>query len=101
MGMMNEGLTAQELDDFFDMLDVNGDGQLNYDEFISSVWDTKKAFDSVNMNYLFHKIDKDGSNTIILEELKDFINDNDVSFIEADIKQILTELDKNKDGTVS
>lgn len=55
----------------------------------------------MNIDFLFQHIDKDNSGTITIDELKEFMQDNDVSFLEIDAKTIMDDLDKNKDGVIT
>lgn len=58
-------------------------------------------FDTINLDLIFDQIDKDNSKTIQMEELKEFIRENDVSYLDMDINTIMNELDKNGDGTIT
>jgi len=55
----------------------------------------------MNIDFLFQHIDKDNSGTITIDELKAFMQDNDVSFLEIDAKTIMDDLDQNKDGVIT
>jgi len=68
---------------------------------VSAVYDNKKLNETVHLAYIFEHIDKDNSGTIQLEELREFIKENDVSYLETDINSILHELDENGDGTLT
>lgn len=43
------------------MLDVNQDNDINYDEFVSALYDSKKINEQMNIDYIFHHIDSDQS----------------------------------------
>lgn len=83
------------------MLDVNQDNDINYDEFVSALYDSKKINEQMNIDYIFHHIDSDQSGQINAEELKTFLAENDVSYLEVDVNAILQELDKNGDGVIT
>lgn len=55
----------------------------------------------MNIDFLFQHIDKDNSGTITIDELKAFMRDNDVSFLEIDAKTIMADLDQNQDGVIT
>lgn len=55
----------------------------------------------MNIDYIFNHIDKDQSGSINAEELKIFLSENDVSYLEVDVNTILKELDKNGDGVIT
>jgi len=55
----------------------------------------------MNIDFLFQHIDIDNSGTITIDELKAFMKDNDVSFLEIDAKTIMADLDQNQDGVIT
>mmetsp|Transcript_20441 Transcript_20441/g.16889 ORF Transcript_20441/g.16889 Transcript_20441/m.16889 type:complete len:81 (-) Transcript_20441:84-326(-) len=62
---------------------------------------SKKENSDMNIEFLFQHMDKDNSGTVTTEELKMFLADNDIAFLEIDSMSIMTELDKNKDGVIT
>lgn len=55
----------------------------------------------MNIDYIFQHIDRDNSGTINTEELRLFLTENDVSWLELDIHTIMSELDQNNDGVIT
>lgn len=51
-------------------VDVNGDGQIDYAEFLTAAFRKDVLLQSQNLRAAFQMIDKDGSGTISKEELK-------------------------------
>ena len=51
-------------------LDLNGDGSLDYHEFITAAVDKKKLFTEENIRHAFNIFDTNGDGKIGLEEFK-------------------------------
>ena len=55
----------------------------------------------MNIDFIYQHIDKDNSGSISIEELKTFLAENDVTYLDIDVKKIMKELDENNDGDIS
>lgn len=55
----------------------------------------------MNIDYIFQHIDRDNSGTINTEELRLFLTENDVTYLDFDINTIMGELDQNNDGVIT
>lgn len=55
----------------------------------------------MNIDFIQQHIDKDNSGSINVEELKTFLQENDVTYLDMDVKDIMSELDKNNDGIIT
>ena len=53
----------------FKKMDVNGDGLVDYNEFVSALYDTRKIMSDKNLKAAFQSIDTDNSGSITLDEL--------------------------------
>jgi len=49
---------------------------------------------------MFKCIDKDGSGTIEVEEIKKFVDDNKVNFTKDELNNLITKIDADKSGSV-
>ena len=55
----------------------------------------------MNIDFIYQHIDKDNSGSISIEELKTFLAENDVTYLDIDVKELMKELDENNDGDIS
>lgn len=81
--------------------DENGDGKIDYSEFIGAAYNKQLLLSSHNLRAAFDMLDTDGSGGITKEELKQAFGGADVSAKGEQIwDQIIDEVDKNKDGVI-
>ena len=57
-------------------IDLDGDGLIDYHEFISAAIDKKSLFTTENIDYIFNTIDSDGTGLITLWNFKDLLPTN-------------------------
>ncbi len=57
-------IPADDVEKIFKNLDTNGDGLINYSEFLAATVDRKKALTMQNLQFAFHHFDVDGSGFI-------------------------------------
>ena len=50
-------ISQQELDQIFDNIDLNHDGEINYTEFLAVTVDRQRAMTENNMRFAFHHFD--------------------------------------------
>ena len=75
----------------FDTIDTNGDGSIDYHEFMAAAANKEKMISEKNMKMLFDMIDSDGSGAINVEELKEAMHGcySDENEEEIDWEEIL------------
>jgi len=78
-------------------LDTDGSGTIDYDEFIAATLSTQAYLKREVLWSAFRVFDTDGSGEIDAHELKQVFKDASV----AQIQNIITEVDTNRDGKVS
>ena len=61
----------QELNDLFNKIDFNEDGEINYSEFLAACIDKNKAVTEDNLQFAFHHFDVDNSGFITAENLQE------------------------------
>ena len=92
--------SAMELDEEFanmmNTLDIDGDGEIGYEEFIAGTMELKHWATAERMEEVFHMLDKDNSKGLELNEIKVALGSND----DAASLDILERFDKNKDGKI-
>jgi len=57
-------IPSEDVEKIFRSLDGNGDGLINYSEFLAATVDRKKALTMQNLQFAFHHFDVDGSGYI-------------------------------------
>ena len=60
----DSSMNADDVDRIFRTLDTNGDGLINYSEFLAATVDKKKALTMQNLQFAFHHFDVDNSGFI-------------------------------------
>jgi len=81
-------------------LDKDGNGMIDYTEFITAAIDKAAIINKNNLRAAFNMIDKDNSGTITVEELK-AVFDSHGEKDESLWKEIMDEVDKNNDNVIS
>lgn len=97
-------MSENELDFIFKEVDVNGNGTIELEEFLSASIQMEETLTERNMRNAFEFLDKDSNGELDPEELKQFISLLPNNYKEYDIQKnlqnILAETDLNKDGKV-
>jgi calcium-dependent protein kinase len=91
---------VNEYNELMNSLDVNGDGVIDFTEFITAAIDRAVVLNKDNLKAAFELIDKDGSGFITVEELKDSF-DSQGKKDEHLWTEIMQEVDKNNDNQIS
>ena len=88
----------EQIDQLLNNIDLNGNGVIDYSEFVTATADYQKLCTENNLKQAFDKFDLDGNGEITLEELKEVLwGDED----EEDIKNLIKQVDKNGDGQIN
>ncbi|KAL6503000.1 Calcium-dependent protein kinase 7 [Orobanche hederae] len=81
--------------------DVDGDGTLNYAEFLAVSVHLKKMANDEHLHKAFAFFDRNGSGYIEIEELRDALSDEGDATNEEVIVAIMHDVDTDKDGRIS
>ena len=65
----DSNMPAEDVEKIFKSLDGNGDGLINYSEFLAATVDRKKALTMQNLQFAFHHFDVDNSGFITEQDL--------------------------------
>lgn len=82
------------------LMDTNGNGRVDYTEFIAGCMQSYVYLKENNLKHAFEYFDKDGNGTITLEELKESLSSDDLLLDESELEKIISEIDKNEDGMI-
>ena len=90
--------TTAELEQMLKSMDVDGNGELDYEEFIAATLCASKIQNEDNMERAFAYFDKDNSGFITSDELRKVIDDFGMTGMSD--REFMTELDANNDGKI-
>lgn len=79
--------------------DMNGDGKIDYLEFVQGAIDHKALIDKDNIQAIFNMLDENKDGDISMDELKKSFNGNNSD--DNAFKEIMREVDVNNDGVIS
>ncbi|KAL9261666.1 Calcium-dependent protein kinase 7-like protein [Drosera capensis] len=98
---LGQEVADADLQILMDAADVDGDGTLNYAEFVAVSVHLKKMANDEHLHRAFLFFDKNNSGYIELEELTDALNDDIDSSNEEVVNAIMHDVDTDKDGRIS
>ena len=81
-------------------LDQDGNGVIDYSEFITGAIDKQAMLQKGNLKNAFDLIDSDNSGAITINELKNAFDSNETKD-ESLWKEIMLEVDKNRDNKIT
>ena len=87
-----------DIDALFALMDVDGNGELDYEEFIAATLCASKTQNEDNMERAFAYFDKDNSGFITIDELRKVIDDFGLSGMSD--AEFMKEVDANNDGKI-
>ena len=82
-------------DKIFSNLDLDGSGQISYDEFLSSMISSKKIVTDERLEKAFKMFDKDNSGKLSVHEIISVFGGDEDSW-----KKVIEQIDLNEDGEV-
>jgi calcium-dependent protein kinase len=94
-GFVEHGLgDPTQIDEIISECDINGDGYLEYTEFIAATMNKKKMLSQKKLKEAFNLFDVDRNGVISFEELSDVLGNT------GNVVKIFREADTNKDGLI-
>ena len=98
--MMEKEEASKETDRVMKAIDADGNGYIEYEEFVRGGIDKKKILTNENLNIVFGIFDKDKSGKISSDELKNIL-DKEGMFENRVWDKIIKDIDLNGDGVIS
>ena len=90
----------EEVDRIFDLVDLNGNGVIDYSEFISSASNMNQLMGDKQMKAAFKAFDLDGSGEITYEEFEEtFAAGLEIDKVE--LRKVFMEFDNNGNGHIN
>jgi calcium-dependent protein kinase len=90
-----------DYEDLLKKMDADGDGEIDFSEFITAAFNTRTLLTQENLDAAFKTFDKDGNGKITKDELQAIFSGGEASKAsDAVWKDIMDEVDKNGDGEI-
>ena len=94
-------IDQEDWDKIIGAMDTDGDGKIDYTEFITAAFNRELLLSQQNLNAAFKIFDADGNGVIDLSELKAVFARGNASGKTEDVwKEIMESADANKDGVI-
>ena len=84
----------------FKRIDQDNSGMIDYHEFLTATVDYDKLNNKENLKEAFNLFDQNRDGNITCEEIQTLLQSGNFKFDEEAAKQIVSELDENKDNQV-
>ena len=100
---LNNKNLKKDVDLIFKNLDMNGNGYIEYEEFVRAAVNKNIFLKEEILEFAFKFFDKDNSGEITLNEIKEVFLNSVVKRSEEEnsFKKIILEVDKDRDGKIS
>lgn len=100
-GGSNEKLKPEEVRDLLSAVDVDGDGSISYEEFITATIHLNKLESEETMWSAFQTFDADNSGFITPEELMQALESFGMPMSREEVDAMIKEVDANSDGLIN
>ncbi|XP_024025214.1 calcium-dependent protein kinase 8 [Morus notabilis] len=98
---LGQQIPDPDLQILMDSADVDGDGTLNYGEFVAVSVHLRRMANDEHLHKAFAYFDQNRSGYIEIEELRNALNDEVDSSSEEVVSAIMHDVDTDKDGRIS
>ena len=97
MTAIGEAVTDEDIKNMIDEADLNTDGVVDFPEFAKMMQQRRKQ----NALAEFRMFDKDGSDTVSAQELKQVLKKFDVDISDETLDGMIKEADQDGDGSIN
>lgn len=102
MRSLGQNPTENELQDMINEVDVDGNGTIDFDEFLNMMAKKMKETDSEEeLREAFRVFDKDGNGYISAAELRHVMTNLGEKLTDEEVDEMIREADLDGDGTVN
>ncbi len=100
--MLNNAASDQEIKDMIDEVDIDGNGKIEFDEFVVLMGKKSKEQDTEDeVINAFRVFDKDGNDTISSTELRHIMTTIGDKLTDDEVDAMISEADIDGDGTIN
>merc|ERR1712136_632299 len=101
MKMLGHELNDEELEECIKMVDSDGGGSVDIDEFMELMrTKTKEAQDEVEVKEAFRALDKEGKGEIHTDVIRPLLQQLDETLSDSDLNDLIAEIDADGSGWV-
>jgi len=93
--------SEEEIDEILKAADTNGNGVIDYSEFIAAAMKRKAIVNNNRLEGAFKLFDKDGNGEITIDEVKERFNPGEKNINDKKWLDLIKEVDKNNDHKIS
>ena len=97
----NMSCSDQEVSEMFEELDYQGNGKINYSEFLMATMDTNTFFRDTKLRCVFSMFDLKSNNKITPEEMKFAFEKLGQQVPISEIREMVAQHDVGKDGYIT
>ena len=91
-------LKENEIEKMFEEIDTNNSNKIEYTEFISALIEKKEYLKEETLMEIFKTLDKNGNGKINKDDLKNVLNNQNLS--DNELNQFIEKFDLNRDGEI-
>mmetsp|Transcript_46180 Transcript_46180/g.53468 ORF Transcript_46180/g.53468 Transcript_46180/m.53468 type:complete len:511 (+) Transcript_46180:33-1565(+) len=95
------GFNEKEVDELLKQADSNGNGVIDYGEFVAASINRKTLLDKERLEAAFNLFDKDGNGELTMDEIKEVFSPGEKNMNDEEWVALIKEVDKNKDGKIN
>lgn len=99
--ILSQEESEKEVNRVMDIIDVDGNGFIEYEEFLRAGLDKDKLLTEDNLKTAFRLFDINTRNKVNSEELKQVLGHGSDNIDDNVWKELVDEIDLNKDGEIS
>jgi calcium-dependent protein kinase len=99
--LFGELKAKEDIDEIMESMDLDGNGTVDYNEFITATINKSKILSKQNLEATFKAFDKDGSGKISVDEIMGIFNQNTSVEEKKKFEKMINDFDANGDGEIS
>lgn len=85
-------MSEEEINQIFERIDFNGDGEINYSEFLAVTVDRRRAITEANMTFAFHHFDIDNTGFITEANLEEAFRREGKHLTHEELTEMLSQV---------
>ena len=94
-------MTEEQVNEIFERIDFNHDGEINYTEFLAVTVDRRRAVTEANMTFAFHHFDIDNTGYITVENLNECFRREGKHLTSEELQEMLGQVQTETPGRIT